>query len=79
LKNNESSGRSIRPARGVASLTADVTFLLPFAAGNFIYIAAADLIPEIKHEENARLNVLHFLSFIAGISLLLAVRFAFGH
>jgi zinc and cadmium transporter len=62
-----------------ASLTADVTFLLPFAAGNFIYIAAADLIPEIKHEENARLNVLHFLSFIAGILLLLGVRFAFGH
>ena len=60
-----------------ASLTTDVTFLLPFAAGNFIYIAAADLIPEIKHEESARLNALHFLSFIAGILLLLGVRFAF--
>jgi zinc and cadmium transporter len=60
-----------------ASLTADVTFLLPFAAGNFIYIAAADLIPEIKHEENAWLNVLHFLSFVLGIALLLAVRFVF--
>lgn len=35
-----------------------MTFLLPFAASNFIYIAAADLIPEIKHEENARLNVI---------------------
>ncbi|HEX5019014.1 MAG TPA: ZIP family metal transporter [Candidatus Binatia bacterium] len=39
-----------------ASFSFDVTFLLPFAAGNFIYIAATDLIPEIKHEENARLN-----------------------
>jgi zinc and cadmium transporter len=25
----------------------DVAFLLPFAAGNFVYIAAADLVPQI--------------------------------
>jgi len=60
-----------------ASFTFDVTFLLPFAAGNFIYIAAADLIPEIKHEESAALNVIHFLSFLVGIALLLVVRFVF--
>jgi zinc and cadmium transporter len=61
----------------LASYTADVTFLLPFAAGNFIYIAAADLIPEIKHEEDPKLNLVHFVSFIAGLALLLGVRFAF--
>jgi zinc and cadmium transporter len=60
-----------------ASRAIDVTFLLPFAAGNFIYIAAADLIPEIKHEENAGLNVVHFLSFLTGLALLLVVKFAF--
>jgi len=60
-----------------ASFTFDVTFLLPFAAGNFIYIAAADLIPEIKHEENATLNLVHFLSFLFGLALLLIVRFVF--
>lgn len=60
-----------------ASLTTDVTFLLPFAAGNFIYIAAADLIPEIKHEESGSLNVIHFLSFLTGMALLLAIRLAF--
>ena len=60
-----------------ASMKADVTFLLPFAAGNFIYIAAADLVPEIKHEESARLNILHFLTFAVGIFLLLFVRVAF--
>eukprot|EP00977_Amphora_coffeiformis_P004739 scaffold1008_cov174-Amphora_coffeaeformis.AAC.5 len=27
----------------------DVSFLIPFAAGNFVYIGATDLIPEIKH------------------------------
>jgi zinc and cadmium transporter len=62
-----------------ASFTFDVTFLLPFAAGNFIYIAAADLIPEIKHEEDAKLNVVHFLSFLFGLALLLLVRFVFEH
>jgi len=62
-----------------ASFNFDVTFLLPFAAGNFIYIAAADLIPEIKHEESAKLNVIHFASFLIGIALLLAVRFTFEH
>ena len=60
-----------------ASFTFDVTFLLPFAAGNFIYIAAADLIPEIKHEENAGLNLVHFLSFLIGLGLLWLVRFVF--
>lgn len=60
-----------------ASFTFDVTFLLPFAAGNFIYIAAADLIPEIKHEENARLNVIHLFSFLAGLGLLWLVRLVF--
>jgi zinc transporter ZupT len=27
--------------------TLDVAFLVPFAAGNFVYIAAADLVPQI--------------------------------
>jgi len=59
------------------SLTFDVTFLLPFAAGNFIYIAASDLIPEVKHEENLALAGVHFVSFLIGLALLLAVRLAF--
>lgn len=32
------------------SANIDTAFLLPFAAGNFIYIASSDLIPEIKRE-----------------------------
>ena len=61
-----------------ASLTTDVTFLLPFAAGNFLYIAAADLIPEIKHEASARRQVVHFVAFLVGIILLLVVRLVFA-
>lgn len=59
--------------------TIDVTFLLPFAAGNFIYIAAADLIPEVKHHVSLRQSALHFVSFLAGLSLLFAVRLIFEH
>jgi zinc and cadmium transporter len=49
-------------------------FLLPFAAGNFVYIAASDLIPEIKHGENIRRNLVHFFTFIIGILLMLGIQ-----
>ncbi len=52
----------------------DVAFLLPFAAGNFIYIAASDLIPEVKHNHGVRANMLHFAAFVAGVALLFVVR-----
>jgi zinc and cadmium transporter len=54
-----------------------VSFLLPFAAGNFIYIAAADLIPEVKHPVRLAHNLLHLACFAAGLALLLGVRLAF--
>lgn len=50
-------------------------YLLPFAAGNFIYIASADLIPEIKHGDPGRESVGYFLVFQLGIGLMLALRF----
>jgi len=52
-----------------------VIYLLPFAAGNFIYIAAADLIPEIKHQVSLRRSILHFGVFIIGIAIMLVVKF----
>ncbi|MBN1368387.1 MAG: ZIP family metal transporter [Dehalococcoidales bacterium] len=52
-----------------------VVYLLPFAAGNFIYIAAADLIPEIKHHISLRRSAIHFVTFLIGIAIMLAVKF----
>ncbi len=52
----------------------DVTVLLPLAAGSFLYIAAADLVPEVNKHESVRVNLLHFLCLAAGLLLLLAVR-----
>lgn len=58
----------------VFSRTWEVTLLLPFAAGNFIYIAAADLIPEVKHHRSGKHNLIHFVSFLAGLGILLVLR-----
>jgi zinc and cadmium transporter len=57
-----------------AAFTIDVSFLIPFAAGNFIYIGASDLIPEIKEHQNLAANVQNFLAFMAGISLMLLIK-----
>jgi len=51
-----------------------IIFLLPFAAGNFIYIASSDLIPEIKHKENFKLSVMQFFAFLVGIGIMLATK-----
>jgi len=45
-------------------------FLLAFAAGGFIYIAATDLIPEIRKETNIRKFITNFLSIFLGILLM---------
>ena len=52
-----------------------IAYLLPFAAGNFIYIAAADLIPEIKHPETLRRSIIHFCVFLLGIGVMLAMKY----
>lgn len=51
-----------------------IIYLLPFAAGSFIYIAAADLIPEIKHKIDLRRSVIHFCVFLVGIGIMLAIK-----
>ena len=55
-----------------------IVYLLPFAAGNFIYIAASDLIPEIKHRENFKKSLVHFFVFLCGIGLMLLVKIIFA-
>ncbi len=52
-----------------------IVFLLPFAAGNFIYIACSDLIPEIKNKETSKKSLIYFFVFLLGISLMLLLRF----
>jgi zinc and cadmium transporter len=53
-----------------ASFSVDVGFLLPFAAGNFIYIAAADLIPETHGAATSSQGLASFAAFLLGVVLL---------
>ncbi len=60
----------------VASFNFDIAFLIPFAAGNFIYIGASDLIPEVKDHEDVRANSINFAAFLIGIALMLIIKLA---
>jgi len=50
------------------------TFLIPAAAGGFIYIAASDLIPELQQEINAKSSILNFIIFIFALLFMLILR-----
>jgi zinc and cadmium transporter len=60
----------------VASKSVKVTFLVPFAAGNFLYIGGSDLIPEVKHFHGIKANLVQFVSFVAGVGIMLGIRVA---
>lgn len=50
-------------------------YLLPFAAGGFVYISASDLIPEIRKENNLNKSITIFLVFLIGIFFMYLVKF----
>ena len=50
-------------------------FLLPFAAGGFIYIAASDLIPEIHQEKSTVRSVISFIIFFLALVFMLGLKF----
>lgn len=47
-------------------------FLLPLVAGNFVYIAGADLLPRFKEDEDI---ILHLAMFALGTALMYAIPF----
>lgn len=53
--------------------------LLPIATGNFLYIAAVDLIPELHRETRIGKTVTQFLLLALGIVLMGTIAFNFGH
>ena len=52
----------------------DLRFLVPLAAGNFLYIGASDLVPEVNKAHTLGPNLVHFGAFVAGMTLLLLLR-----
>ena len=50
-----------------------IMFLVPFAAGSFIYIAGSDLIPELHKEVSAKKSIVQLVAFILGIAIMAAL------
>ena len=56
-----------------ASKHLDVNWLVPLAAGNFLYIGASDLVPEFNKSHSTPASFVHLFSFAAGLGLLLVI------
>lgn len=50
-----------------------VNFLIPFAAGGFIYIASSDLIPELHKSVEIEKSIRQIIMFILGIAIMLSL------
>jgi len=55
------------------------TFLLPFAAGGFIYIATTDLIPELHKARKLSESMVQFAFLLLGLALMGMFRILSGH
>lgn len=55
-----------------------VGFLLPLAAGGFIYIAATDLVPEIKKVVDVKKSIMTLMVFVGGVALMWVTKLLFG-
>jgi len=49
-------------------------FLVPFAAGGFIYIAATDLMPELHKRSQAKESLIQLLALLTGIGLMSTLK-----
>ncbi|MFA7707727.1 MAG: ZIP family metal transporter [Candidatus Pacearchaeota archaeon] len=49
-------------------------YLLPFAAGGFLYIAVGDLIPEVFKEKNWKKIIINLLGIILGLAVLISAK-----
>ncbi len=50
-----------------------VDYMIPVAAGGFIYIAGSNLIPELQKEKEFKKSILHFLAIILGMIIIYLV------
>ncbi len=49
--------------------------LIPFAAGNFIYIAGSDLIPELHKEAAVKKSLIQMAFFVLGIAIMFSLLY----
>ena len=49
-------------------------FLVPFAAGNFLYIAGSDLVPELKDQKDVGKSLVQLFVMVLGVALMYLLR-----
>ncbi|MFC1768627.1 ZIP family metal transporter [Nanoarchaeota archaeon] len=55
-------------------------FIIPFAAGNFIYIAASNLVPQLHRHCKLRDTIIHVFAIVLGITIIaLVTLYGPGH
>jgi zinc and cadmium transporter len=57
------------------SIQSILPYLMPVAAGGFIYIATSDLLPEVKKELQRRKSAFLMITFVLGILLMYGIKF----
>lgn len=55
-----------------------ILYIIPFTAGGFIYIATADLIPELHKETAPQKSIKQILIILLGVSLMWAMKVLLG-
>ncbi len=58
-----------------SAIEESIIYLLPLTAGGFIYIAASDLMPELRKESDVKKSLPPFLLFLAGIAFMWFAKF----
>ena len=48
-------------------------YLLPFAAGNLLYIAGSDLIPELHKQTRLQQGIIQLIAMVAGMGLMYVI------
>jgi len=56
------------------AMTEFAHYLIPVAAGGFIYISATDLIPELKHETSTKRTLAMIGTFLLGVVIMFLVK-----
>ena len=56
-----------------------IVFILPFAAGGFIYLAGSDLIPELHRESSVRKSLIQLTAILAGLVLMFYISLHHDH
>lgn len=57
------------------AFTSVTDFLLPFAGGNLLYIAASDLIPELHKQTGLRQGAIQLLLMVGGMASMYLIRY----